>query len=325
MTSSTARRGRLAALVLAAALLPAAPAVAQTATPSPAPTASPTTLSASARTLLHGQTVDVSVQAQPGSTVDLLAYTQPNSTYRVIRTATVGPDSPSLTFVGLRPGGTTRFTAQVRGGSRSAEVTVAVQRTVTLGVRQTSPGTYTFTGVVERRVEGLPVTLAKVLADGRVVGVGSTVTGSGGSYGISARLSPGTNLYYALTAPTADLLAGRSRAYGLAVPGAAAARPAAVSPQHGGSYVAVYLAVARSADDARLSAARASARRLGYAPGVTTLGCDQGAAAGLGLPAGSQDAAVVLYFRSLEDARAFAALHPPAEAGVVRVRTYCLD
>jgi hypothetical protein len=323
----------VAALALAAALLPASPAVAQTvtptptATPSPAPTptSQPTTLSASARTLLYGQTVDIRVQAQPGSTVDLYAYTQPNSTYRVIRTATVGPDSPSLTFVGLRPGGTTRFTAQVRGGSRSSEVTVAVQRTVTLGVRQTSPGTYTFTGVVERQVEGLPVTLAKVLADGRVVGVGSTVTGSGGSYGISARLSPGTNLYYALTAPTADLLAGRSRAYGLAVPGAAPARPAAVSPQHGGSYVAVYLAVARSASDARLSAATASARRLGYAAAVTTLGCDSGAAAGLGLPAGSQDAAVVLYFRSVDEARAFAALHPPAEAGVVRVRTFCLD
>jgi hypothetical protein len=174
-------------------------------------------------------------------------------------------------------------------------------------------------------VQGLPVTLAKVQADGRVVGVGTTVTGSGGHYGISARLSPGTNLYYALTAPTADLLAGRSRAYGLAVPGAAPARPAAVSPQHGGSYAAVYLAVARTSTDPRLAAATASARRLGYAPGRTTLGCDVGAAAGLRLPAGSQDTAVVLYFRTLEDARRFTALHPPAEAGVVRVRTYCRD
>jgi hypothetical protein len=149
LIATTPRPGRLvAALAHATALLPTAPVVAQavpTSAPTPAPTAQPTQLSASARILAYGQTVDLTVQAPPGSTVDLHAYTQPNSTYRVIRTAEVGPDSPSLTFVGLRPGGTTRFTAQVRGGSRSAEVVVAVQRTVTLGVRQTSPGTWTFT------------------------------------------------------------------------------------------------------------------------------------------------------------------------------------
>ena len=56
----------------------------------------------------------------------------------------------------------------------------------------------------------------------RVTGVASTQTDALGRYSIRTRLPAGMAGFYALTAPTADLTAGRSRLYGLVVPGTAA-------------------------------------------------------------------------------------------------------
>jgi hypothetical protein len=98
---------------------------------------------------------------------------------------------------------------------------------VTIGIREAA-GTYTFSGAVQRPVAGLQVTLARVLTSGRVVGVASTRTDAAGAYTIRTRLAPGLSGYYALTAPTADLQAGRSRLYGLVVPAPRAAAPAPV-------------------------------------------------------------------------------------------------
>jgi hypothetical protein len=92
-----------------------------------------------------------------------------------------------------------------------------VARTVTLGVRQAS-GVYRFSGTVGPSAGGLQVTLGKVLNNGRVVGVAATRTSRTGAYAISTRLSPGTNMYFLVTAATPQLLGGRSRLYGIAVP-----------------------------------------------------------------------------------------------------------
>lgn len=93
-------------------------------------------------------------------------------------------------------------------------------RTVTIGIKQLS-GVYTFTGQVGPAARGLQVTLARL--DGatkRVTGVASTRTDSTGRYSISTRLPAGMAGFYALTAPTPDHSPGRSRLYGLVVPGA---------------------------------------------------------------------------------------------------------
>jgi hypothetical protein len=104
-------------------------------------------------------------------------------------------------------------------------------------------------------------------------------------------------------------------------------RPQAVVPQHGGAYTAVYLAVAEQPGAPALQAARASARALGYDAVLGTgLACDAGALRGLRLdPARDPYSFVGLYFRTRAAAQDFADLHTPREAGVVAVRTYCLD
>ena len=168
----------------------------------------------------------------------------------------------------------------------------------------------------------VPLTLARVV-DGRLVGVVGTRTPAGGRDAISLAVGPGTHYFRVLIGAANGLTAARSRVYGLVVPDPA--RPAAVSPVQGGTYFGVYLALGQGSGDPRLAAADASARALGYVPGRTSLGCDQGAARGLGRPASSQEHATVLYFRTEADARRFTALHAPVEAGVVRVQTFCRD
>ena len=108
--------------------------------------------------------------------------------------------------------------------TRTASTSVAPlpSRTVTIGIRQAN-GVYTFSGQVAPVARGLQVTLARL--DGttkRVTGVASTQTDATGRYTIRTRLPAGMAGFYALTAPTSDLLAGRSRLYGLVVPGSTA-------------------------------------------------------------------------------------------------------
>lgn len=191
--------------------------------------ASPTQIAVSARTVDVGGTVSLGVLGTAGAVVDLFASTA-RSSARVIRTTTLttagtggvrfelpaAADSRVATWA-LQPGETTHLFAQVRGGDRTATVTVHVRRTVTIGIRQ-SGGVYTFSGVTARPVAGLQVTLARLLTSGRVVGVASTTTDAAGAYRIRTRLAPGLGGYYALTAPTPDLQPGRSLLYGLVVP-----------------------------------------------------------------------------------------------------------
>ena len=182
----TSPRRALAALATAAAILPGAPALAQTATPTPSatatpsasptasppasPTATPTVTSSPTpapisidvdRTLVeYGQTVQLRVFGQVGATVRLFGNG------RQIRTATVGPfegGQVGIAAFDLRPGDRTLFSALV-DGRQSASVTVEVRRTVTIGVQQRLRGVYTFSGVIARAEAGVQVTIARLTA-----------------------------------------------------------------------------------------------------------------------------------------------------------------
>ncbi len=222
-----------AALIRTADACPATTVTVQTVdvpsltTPAPTtpPVDGPTLISVTARTIDYGSTTDLTVAAGgAGRIVDLYAGSA-RAPFRVIRTATLAAFENGSASWRLQPGETTQFFAQVRGGDRSDTITVNVRRTVTIGIRQAA-GVYTFTGVVNRPVAGLQVTLARLLTTGRVVGVASTKTDAAGRYTIRTGLAPGMGGYYALTAPTADLQPGRSRLYGLDVPAPRASAPA---------------------------------------------------------------------------------------------------
>lgn len=207
-----------AALLRAAAACPGATVTVETVDIIP-PSLPPGTpfVSVGARTIDVGGTIDLTVAAGgAGRVVDLYAGSA-RTPFRVIRTATLVPFEDGSAGWRLQPGETTQFSAQVRGGPRTATVTVAVRRTVTIGIRQAG-GVHTFTGAVQRPVAGLQVTLARLLTDGRVVGVASTTMNAAGASTIRTRPAPGFSGYYALTAPTPDLQPGRSRLYGLVVP-----------------------------------------------------------------------------------------------------------
>lgn len=241
MTPPTARTLRHALVVLAttAVLLPVDAALAQTATPtptpsatataSPSPTATPTATSTPTQpaapgidvdreVITYGETHRLAVFARAGSSAELFAATLPNTAPRLIRQDDVAGDGDGIGRVvwELRPGGTTRFHAVV-DGVRSATLTVQVRRSATIGIRQAA-GTYTFSGVVGRPQAGVQVTIARLDSQTRrVTGVASTRTTADGRYEIRTALPAGFAGYYALTSQTVDLLAGRSRLYGLIV------------------------------------------------------------------------------------------------------------
>ena len=98
---------------------------------------------------------------------------------------------------------------QVALEQRPASVTIGVSR---------SGAVYTFSGALAPALAGVQVTIAR-LDDltKRVTGVASTRTTAGGRYEIRTSLPLGLAGYYALTAPTADRQAARSRLYGLLV------------------------------------------------------------------------------------------------------------
>lgn len=99
-----------------------------------------------------------------------------------------------------------------------------VTRNVTIGIRQAS-GIYTFSGVLTPAEAGRQVTVARLdSVTKRVTGVASTLTDAAGRYVIRTRLPVGFAGFYTLTATH-----GRSRLYGLIVPGQSEAAPAACS------------------------------------------------------------------------------------------------
>ena len=243
MPFTTARSSRLltTAVAMTVALLPAASVHAQTAagtSPSPASTAlpQPTQIASLQTTIYYGGTLDLGVLGEPGQVVDLYARTG-SEPFRVIRTATLSAGSPGSAGWSLRPGDTTTYYAQVRGGDRSDDLTITVRRTVTINVSQTN-GVYTFTGWVEGAVPGTQVTLARLDSrTKRVTGVASTKTDAAGRYTIRTRLPEGFAGYYALTAPTPERLAVRSPLYGLVVPATTAAAVSLDVSRSGDRYV----------------------------------------------------------------------------------------
>lgn len=170
----------------------------------------------------YGGAHSLTVSGQPGQTVQLFAAALPNTPPKMIREVILATDF--FTWQ-LQPGGTTTFYA-VTNGQRGQAITVQVRRTVTIGIRQSS-GVYTFSGTIARPEAGVQVTVARLDArTKRVTGVASTRTDAAGKYTIRTGLPAGMAGYYALTGTTSDLLPGRSRLYGLVVPGRSAARPA---------------------------------------------------------------------------------------------------
>ena len=219
-------RRTLVALATTAALLPAAPALAQTAAPTATPTASVSPVPAPApaaprievdRTLIDfGQTTTLVVFGRVGATVQLFGNG------RVVRTAVLElteQDAIGIAVFPLQPGDRTLFYATV-DGRQTASVTVEVRRTVTIGIQQPTRGVYVFSGQVARAEAGLQVTIARLdSGTRRVTGVASTRTDAAGRYTIRTSLPVGFAGYYALTGVTSTgaLQPGRSRLYGLIV------------------------------------------------------------------------------------------------------------
>lgn len=116
-----------------------------------------------------------------------------------------------------------------------------------------------------------------------------------------------------------------------APPAAEDTLPAQAPAEHGGTAVAVYLAVTDEGyDSPPVQRAQAAAADLGYDVGASDLGCDRGAVEALGYETGAGQtwAAVALYYATSDEAEevrgAAEDLDHPVE-GVADVTTYCLD
>lgn len=98
--------------------------------------------------------------------------------------------------------------------------------------------------------------------------------------------------------------------------------------RHGDDVFGVYLAVEHSqtAPGPKAHQAVADAAAAGYETGVgTDISCDSGAREQLGLDPTRDYAAVVLYFRTQEDAQRFVDLFEPGVVGTAQVTVMCLD
>lgn len=236
MISARTRRA-LAAVATTAALLPATPATAQTATPTatatpttspaptPAPTPAPPRVEVDRTSIDHGQTTTLVVYGRVGATARVFGNG------RVIREAVLElteQDAIGIAVFTLQPGDRTLLYAVV-DGRQTASATVEVRRTVTIGVRQPTRGVYVFSGQVARAEAGLQVTVARLDSETRrVTGVAATRTDAAGRYTVRTSLPVGLAGYYALTGASnvGALQPGRSRLYGLIVN----TRPTAPTP-----------------------------------------------------------------------------------------------
>ena len=216
MKAPGARSTLLPVLAVMALVLPVSPAAAQNGV-------QPRVVLATAASTSGFTSQPISVYGEPGAGVQLYATTAPLNWFKVIRTGRLS--STGAADFDIAPGANTRLYAVV-DGVQSPVVTVRVHRRVDLdSVRliSDSRNLYRFRGVIHPAQDaGVPfrahqVTLAKVLGDGRVVGVAAAVAGRDGAWDVIVDLTPGTNLYYALVADTGQLQAGRSRLYGLQV------------------------------------------------------------------------------------------------------------
>lgn len=92
----------------------------------------------------------------------------------------------------------------------------------------------------------------------------------------------------------------------------------------GGQAWAAVLAIDPAPQARTLGHAVATAARMGYRTSVTSVDCDQGARAALGLPTGSTHRYVAVYFDSRADAEEFASSSLLNVVANVPVATYCL-
>jgi hypothetical protein len=101
--------------------------------------------------------------------------------------------------------------------------------------------------------------------------------------------------------------------------------PPESAAEQGGRYYAVFIAVARDANDPRLSDAQRRAKELGYEGGIGEIGCTGGAREQLNLPKDGTYTAYSVFFDSQERAKRFAAAYGEPVVGVALITAGCLD
>lgn len=97
--------------------------------------------------------------------------------------------------------------------------------------------------------------------------------------------------------------------------------------RHGDSAFGVYLAVERTRTAPELAQAKEELRKVGYSvpQGVADVGCGLGAYDSLGLEPGVYYYAVVVYFRTGEEAQQFVDAFQPGVVGTAAVKILCAD
>ena len=101
--------------------------------------------------------------------------------------------------------------------------------------------------------------------------------------------------------------------------------PTPAVPVHGGRAWAVFVAVARDMDDARLDRAVEDLAAVGYETGVSEVGCSLGAFEALGLDPARSYLGVSVEFASAAEAEQMVEAFEPGVVGTAEVVTYCLD
>lgn len=97
--------------------------------------------------------------------------------------------------------------------------------------------------------------------------------------------------------------------------------------RQGDTAFGVYLAVERTRIAPELAAAKEELRRVGYsvASGETDINCDQGAREALRLAPDVDYVAVVVYFRTGQEAQQFVDAFQPGVVGTAEVKIFCAD
>lgn len=111
----------------------------------------------------------------------------------------------------------------------------------------------------------------------------------------------------------------------VAASGSGSSLPPEAAAQPNGRYTAVFLAVARTADDADVLAAQRRAQQLGYTGGIGDIDCTAGARSRLGLPASGTYTAYSVFFSSPDGAKEFAQAYGSGVVGIAPITAGCLD
>ncbi|MCA1710505.1 MAG: hypothetical protein LC789_02240 [Actinobacteria bacterium] len=110
---------------------------------------------------------------------------------------------------------------------------------------------------------------------------------------------------------------------------AASGSPSTLPPESAaepnGRYYAVFLAVARDANDPDVVRAQRRATELGYNGGLGDIDCTAGARSRLGLPAAGTYTAFSVFFDTAELAGRFARAYGTGVVGTAQITAGCLD